>query len=168
MSIARNILFTVFLSLIAFHAFSSSWSAAAHTNRFAIFLTRFSPYLSASIMAGAIIGGLVAAAAPGGVLNDLPPGAFYIVGCVSGLFFIFDFIYARSTAPSDHRRLTRHGWRMGFAFFLATGIFFFGNNHVLPEALRTPAFLSAPVLVVMFWTLYYSIKARFFSVGKNA
>ena len=167
MSIVRNILFTVFLSLIAFHAFATSWSAAARANSLARFITRRSSSLSASIMVGAVLGGLMAASSPGGVQNDLPPSAFFTVAGMSGFLFGFDILYSIAESPSEQRRLMRHGWRMGFSFFLATGIFFFGNNHVLPEALRTPIFLSAPVLLVVVWTIYYSIKARFFTIGRK-
>ncbi|WP_411815963.1 hypothetical protein [Hyphococcus sp. DH-69] len=108
-----------------------------------------------------------AASSPGGRLNNLPPDAFYSVASAARLFFVFDVLYSIKGPPSEQRRLTRHGWRMGFSFFLATGSFFFGNNHVLPEALRTPLFLSAPVLLVILWTFYFSVKARFLSIGRK-
>lgn len=165
LSIARNILFTVFLSLIALHSFASGWAAAGKMNPFGRLVTKISPLASAGIMVGAVIGGVIAAAAPGGMLNDLPPSAFYILASVAGLLFVFDFTYTKSSAPSEQRRLTRHGWRMGFSFFLATGIFFLGNNHVLPEILRVTAILVTPILAVVIWTLYYAVKTRFSTLG---
>lgn len=42
--------------------------------------------------------------------------------------------------------------------FLATGIFFFGNNHVLPEAMRTVPILSAPVLLVLVLTVFHVLR----------
>ena len=165
LSIARNILFTVFLSLIALHSFASGWAAAAKVNPFGRMITKISPVASAGIMVGAVIGGFMAAASPGGMLNDLPPSAFYTLAIVAALLFLFDFTYTRFHAPSEQRRLTRHGWRMGFSFFLATGIFFLGNNHVLPEILRAPVILVTPILAVVIWTLYYAVKARFSTLG---
>ncbi|GGD03892.1 hypothetical protein [Aquisalinus flavus] len=160
MSIAREILFTVFLSAIAFHAFVSGWAAAAVNRRVGGTITFGSAIFSGAIAAGAIYGGLRAAEAPGGVLNDLPPAAFYSLAAIALLMFFFDILFAVSKTPSGQRRLTRHAWRMGFSFFLASSIFFFGNNHVLPEMLRHPVFLSAPVAAVLIWTIYYAVRTR--------
>ncbi|MEO1243462.1 MAG: hypothetical protein AAFX54_16250 [Pseudomonadota bacterium] len=88
-------------------------------------------------------------------------GAFYTVAGIGFIIFIYDLVFAFAEGPTEQRRLTRHLWRMGFSFFLATGIFFFGNNHVLPEMLRIPMFLSAPVIAVIMWTLFYALSTRF-------
>lgn len=165
LSLARDILFTIFLSAIAFHSVATGWASAALHKPVGRLMTRASPIVSGVIVIGAAYSGMLAAAAPGGVLNDLAPGAFYTVAGVGLIIFIYDLVFAFAQNPSEQRRLTRHLWRMGFSFFLAVGIFFFGNNHVLPEALRTPAFLSAPVLAVVLWTIFYAFRTRF---GKRA
>ena len=165
LSIARNILFTVFLSAIAFHAFATGWAAARLETLTGKLATRVSPLISASIVLGAAYGGVRAAATPEGVLNDLPPDAFYIVAGVGSVIFIFDLVFATAENPTEQRRLTRHLWRMGFSFFLATAIFFFGNNHVLPEALRILPVLSAPVITVLLWTIYYAFRTRLSDIG---
>lgn len=161
LSLARDILFTVFLSAIAFHAVVTGWAAAALEKPVGWLATKASPVLSGAVVLGAAYGGALAAAAPGGMLNDLPPGAFYTVAGTGFILFVYDIVFALAKDPAQQRRLTRHLWRMGFSFFLATGVFFFGNNHVLPEMLRIPAFLSAPVLAVILWTLFYAFRTRF-------
>lgn len=161
MSLSRGILFTVFLSGIAFHAFFTGWGAAALGRPGGRLVTRASPYLSGAIAIGALVGGAIAANAPGGVLNDLPPAAFLVVAIVAVIICASDIVFANAASPSNQRRTTRHAWRLGFSLFLATGIFFFGNNHVLPAELRTPLFLAAPVVTVVVWTLYYSVRTRF-------
>lgn len=161
LSLAREILFTVFLSAIAFHAVASGWAAAAMEKKIGRVWTKTSPIFSGAIVLGASYGGMRAAAAPGGMLNDLPPAAFFTVAGVGFFILTCDIIFALARNPSEQRRLTRHLWRMGFSFFLATGIFFFGNNHVLPETLRKPALLSAPVIAVVLWTAFYAFRTRF-------
>jgi len=161
MSLSRGILFTVFLSGIAFHAFFTGWGAAALGRPIGRLVTRASPYVSGAIAIGALVGGAIAAHAPGGVLNDLPPAAFFVVAIVAVIICVSDIIFANAASPSEQRRVTRHAWRLGFSLFLATGIFFFGNNHVLPAELRTPPLLSAPVVAVVVWTFYHSLRARF-------
>lgn len=163
LSIARGVLFTVFLSAIAFHAVATGWAAACLGRRLGGALTRTAPVLSGGIALGAVYGGMLAAAAPTGMLNGLPPGAFYLVAGVGGVVCVLDVLFAFANRPSQQRLITRHLWRMGFSFFLATGIFFFGNNHVLPAALRTPPLLSVPVLAVVLWTLVYAVRTRFAS-----
>jgi hypothetical protein len=53
------------------------------------------------------------------------------------------------------QRLARHLWRMGFAFFIATGSFFIGQQDVMPEAVRGSPLLFAlgfaPFAVMAFW-----------------
>lgn len=53
------------------------------------------------------------------------------------------------------QRLSRHLWRMCFAFFIATGSFFLGQQDVLPGAVRgTPLLFVlafAPFGVMAFW-----------------
>jgi hypothetical protein len=56
------------------------------------------------------------------------------------------------TGPGIH---TGIAWRMCFAFFIATGSFFLGQQDVLPQSVRgspllfVPAF--APFAVMLFW-----------------
>jgi len=168
MSLSRGILFTVFLSAMAFHVFLSGWGAAAFRTRAGRAITAGSPYLSAAIAVGALAGAVAATSAPGGVINDLPPAAFLVITAVAGLACAGDIGFSRTGLPGERQRITRHGWRMGFSLFLATGIFFFGNNHVLPDALRQPMILSAPVLAVAVLTLFFSVRSRLFGARRHS
>nr|WP_298930265.1 hypothetical protein [uncultured Erythrobacter sp.] len=163
LSFARGILFTVFLSALAFHLIITAWATAATHNSAAHLVTKFSFVGSGAIFLGSIAGAWITAHSVAGMLNGLTPEAFLIIAGVALIIAIYDFIFAYGSTPSERSRLGRHLWRMGFAFFLATGIFFFGNNHVLPEAFRTVAFLSAPVVAVVLWTAFFAVKTRFFS-----
>jgi len=167
LSIIREILFTVFLSALAFHLIITAWASAAHKNSAALFITKISPLVSGALCGGALWGAWLANASPQGLLNDLPPGAFLTIAATAFVIAAFDFAFARAGEKQSQRRIARHLWRMGFAFFLATGIFFFGNNHVLPETLRHPAFLSIPVLAVVIWTAFFAVKLRFFDASKT-
>ena len=70
---------------------------------------------------------------------------------------------------SAAQRLSRHLWRMCFAFFVATGSFFLGQQDIMPEAIRgSPvlfAFAFAPFAVMLLWL----VKLRFAkTVGRLA
>jgi hypothetical protein len=53
------------------------------------------------------------------------------------------------------QRLSRHLWRMCFAFFIATGSFFLGQQDIMPKAVRGSPVLFvlafAPFAVMLFW-----------------
>lgn len=162
MSIAREILFTAFLSTIALYSFTTGWAAASHIP-LAKLITKISPVISFALLVGATFGGLKAAGTVTGTLNDLPSTAFYTLSGFAGIFFLLDVSYQRAKPPSQRRRLTRHVSRMGFSAFLSTSIFFFGNNNVLPEYLRTPFYLSIPVLFVVATTMVNGLLVNFYT-----
>ena len=63
------------------------------------------------------------------------------------------------------QRIARHLWRMCFAFFIATGSFFLGQQDVLPAAVRGSPVLFvlafAPFAVMAFWLVRVRIGTRF-------
>ena len=158
MSLSRSILFTAFLALLAGHAVTTGWMAAARITGLAERVAAGAISLVAIAAAGS---GLLVANLPSGTLNDLPPVAFYSLGGVALWIAGIDVLALRRGSADDRQRLTRHIWRMGFALFIASFIFFFGNNNVLPPVLRSPIALLAPVLIVIGLTLYASVRMRF-------
>jgi hypothetical protein len=71
---------------------------------------------------------------------------------LAGLLDLNAFLRRKLTAP---QRLSRHLWRMCFAFFIATGSFFLGQQDVMPQAVRGSPLLFvlafAPFAVMAFW-----------------
>ena len=94
-------------------------------------------------------GGFTGATTPAG------PGPVFVfagICLLAGLLDLNVVLRGRMTAA---QRLSRHLWRMCFAFFIATGSFFLGQQDVLPEALRGSPILFAlafaPFAVMLFW-----------------
>jgi len=93
-------------------------------------------------------GGFTGATTPAG---PGPVFAFAGMCLLAGLLDLKAIL--RKLSPAQ--RLSRHLWRMCFAFFIATGSFFLGQQDVLPAAVRgspllfVPAF--APFAVMLFW-----------------
>ena len=94
-------------------------------------------------------GGLNGATTPAG---PGPVFAFAFICLLAGLLDL-NAILRRKLTPAQ--RLARHLWRMCFAFFIATGSFFLGQQDVLPAAVRGSPVLFvlafAPFAVMAFW-----------------
>lgn len=161
MSFARGIVFTSFLSLFAAHAATTGWLAAANKSARMGRSERALAVMMATVGCASLLTGYWVAASPERALDGLPPGAFYSLGGVAMLIAGIDGWALLRRQLSRPQRIARHVWRMGFSLFIASVIFFFGNNHVLPEALRSEAVLMMPVLLVAAATVGWLVKTRF-------
>lgn len=68
-------------------------------------------------------------------------------------------ILRRKLTPTQ--RLSRHLWRMCFAFFIATGSFFLGQQDVMPKAVQGSPFLFLPALAPIALMLFWLARLRF-------
>lgn len=88
-------------------------------------------------------------AAPDGV------GPLYVAAGLWVLAGLGDLRAALRKRLTPPQRIARHLWRMSFAFFIATGSFFLGQQDVMPQAVRGSPILfvlaMAPVAVMAFW-----------------
>jgi len=112
------------------------------------------------IIACAAALGMAALMAWGGFTGATTPAGrgpvFALAGIclLAGLLDLNAILRAKLTPA---QRISRHLWRMCFAFFIATGSFFLGQQDVMPEAVRgslilfVPAF--APFAVMAFWLI---------------
>jgi len=158
MSFARSIVFTTFLSLFAAHAAATGWLAAREKSGKMGRSERALAALITLVGLASLATGYGLSASDLDQLDGLAPGAFYALGGVALFIAALDGIALSRSPLSRRQRIARHLWRMGFSMFIATFIFFFGNNHVLPEALRTEAVLVIPVALVALLTLFWLLR----------
>jgi hypothetical protein len=107
-------------------------------------------------IAAAIIGaGFQSALAPTGDSGPPGPGGLLVLGSICLLAGLSDLRFILRGRLSATQRISRHLWRMCFAFFVATGSFFLGQQDVLPQALRGSPILVvlalAPIALMLFW-----------------
>jgi hypothetical protein len=118
------------------------------------------------IAAAIIFAGFKLAFAPPAELSG-PPGpiVLFALGGICLLAGLSDLKFIRGKLSAT-QRITRHLWRMCFAFFIATGSFFLGQQDVLPKAVQGSAFLFvlafAPFALMIFWL----VRVRFFGIGR--
>ena len=129
---------------------ATSWVAARRrdgtTGRFEIVSCAAAVGIGALTIWGGIAG---IATTPVGV------GPVFALGGLCLLAGLLDLNAIRRSRLSPSQRLARHLWRMCFAFFIATGSFFLGQQDVMPEAVRGSPILFliafAPFVVMGYW-----------------
>jgi len=108
--------------------------------------------------------GFQAVASPRGTRFGIPFAVFFMFGAVALLAGIGDVRVVRSGDLRGVSRLTRHLWRMCYAFWIATASFFLGPRarleKVIPEPLLVPALLALPVLAVLVVMFYWLWRVR--------
>lgn len=118
-----------------------------------------------AIAVAMIAQGFKLALAPAGQVTGPPgPGAVFAIASICLLAGLLDLRWIIRGKLSATQRIARHLWRMCFAFFIATGSFFLGQQDVLPQAVRGSPFLFvlafAPFAVMLFWL----VRVRFSKV----
>ncbi len=90
-----------------------------------------------------------------GATTPAGPGAIYALSGVCVLAGLLDLNAILRRRLTPRQRIARHLWRMCFAFFIATGSFFLGQQDVLPAAVRgSPVLFAlafAPFAVMGWW-----------------
>ena len=101
---------------------------------------------------------VAAATAWGGLTGSTTPAGRGPVFFLAGLCLLaglLDLNAMRLRRLSPVQRIARHLWRMCFAFFIATGSFFLGQQQIMPPALRGSPILFvlafAPFALMAFW-----------------
>lgn len=131
---------------------ATSWVAARRrdgtTGKFEILACAFALGTSAALLWSGLTG-----------TNTTPVGngpVFALAG-LSLLAGLLDLRVVLRKRLSVGERIRRHLWRMCFAFFIATGSFFLGQQKVMPIAVRGSPILFvlafAPFAVMAFWLI---------------
>ena len=90
-----------------------------------------------------------------GATTPAGPGPVFVFAGICLLAGLLDLNVVLRGRMTPVQRLSRHLWRICFAFFIATGSFFLGQQDVLPRAVRGSPILFAlafaPFAVMAFW-----------------
>jgi hypothetical protein len=99
--------------------------------------------------------GLATMVRHGAVRDEVPTAIYFVFGGVAILGGAGDLRLLRAGGIAGARRLTRHLWRMCFAFWIATASFFLGQAAVIPAPLRIIPLLAAlaflPLMAMLYW-----------------
>ena len=90
-----------------------------------------------------------------GATTPVGAGPVFAIGALWLVAGLLDFNAALRRKLTPPQRIARHLWRMCFAFFIATGSFFLGQQDVMPEMVRGSSILLvlgfAPFAIMAFW-----------------
>jgi hypothetical protein len=91
-------------------------------------------------------------------------GPVYAFAVISALAAARDVAMLRAGGIAGVARTARHIWRMSFAFFIATGSYFFGQPDFQPDWLRgSPLAMTlglAPLVLMAFWLVRVRVPRR--------
>ena len=97
--------------------------------------------------------------------QDTPPGAYFFFGAIALLAGAGDLRMLMSGGVSGSKRLTRHLWRMCFAWFVASGSIFLARPHLFPAFMRTTGMLTVlgflPLGLMIFWLIRVRVARRY-------
>jgi hypothetical protein len=100
-----------------------------------------------------------------GKFDGYRPVFYYVLTCITALLAVTDLSVILRGGLSGVQRVARHLWRMSFAFFIAAGSFFFGQQKVMPQSMHGAWYLTvlalAPLVVMAFWLIRIRIGRRF-------
>lgn len=120
------------------------------------------------MVAGIVALGFAAATAWGGFTGATTPvgsGPVFAIAALCLLAGLLDLGAVLRRKLSPVQRISRHLWRMCFAFFIATGSFFLGQQMVMPAAIRGSPMLFvlafAPFAAMAFWLVRVRLGKRF-------
>ena len=165
LTLLRSLQLTFFLATFSLYLLLTGWYAVARKGSSITLFDKVGFYFISTFGIATLI-----LATLGWSLNwHYPPNEpsypnYLIFVCFSAVLAYWDYQLLIAKVLVGTKRLIRHLWRMYFALFIATGIFFGGNSNVLPEALRTELILITPIVTVLMfmfgWLVYFKCFKR--------
>jgi hypothetical protein len=137
-------------------AWLTVWRKPGEIGRLEIVLA----FLGLATAITAIMFGITALQSPDGRFSGYGPPLYFIFGAAATLGTVLDVRMIARRGFTGTARLTRHLSRMCFAFFIATGSFFFGQAKLFPSAVRESGLLSIPALLPFALLLYWAFRIR--------
>lgn len=160
LTFTRSLQFTFLLAIFSLYLLLTGWYAMARKGTIVNLFDKIGFYAISIIGVSTLI-----LSALGENLNwYYPPSepsypSYLIFVVFSGFLAYWDYQLLTAKKLFRSKLLIRHLWRMFFALFIATTIFFGGNSNILPAAFRTELILTLPIVTVLLfmlgWLIYF-------------
>ena len=160
LTFSRSLQLTFFLAVFSLYLLLTGWYAMARKGQSVTVFDK----IGFSVISTIGIGTLLLSVLGWGLNWHYPPTepsypSYLIFTVFAAILAYWDYQLLIRKVLVGTKRLIRHLWRMHFALFINTAIFFGGNSNILPKVLRTELILTTPivtVLIFMFgWLVYF-------------
>jgi hypothetical protein len=121
---------------LTFYLVATAWITAKRREGKPGILDGAALLVAAATASVALTWGVEAATSPTGLKNAYPPGPYLFLGSVAALAAVGDVRMLIRGGVFGAQRITRHLWRMCFAFFIASSSVFLARAHLFPALLR--------------------------------
>lgn len=162
MSISRQIVFTLLLSIFAAHLVATGWAAVRQDSPVARRVDEISAIASLTLSLACAATAAYVAMHPSGQMDGLPYPAFLALGGVSLLLWHGDL--GCREPLSRKRRFLRHGGRLATAQLISLLIFAFGNSQILPAVWRAPSILLTPIGIYL---VFFALQMAAIVMGRH-
>jgi hypothetical protein len=105
--------------------------------------------------------GLQARAGTNGALAGFGSVFYFVFAGITAFLAMLDIKVIWQGGVSGVQRITRHLWRMCFAFFFAAGSFFLGQQKIMPKFMHGSPVLWALGLAPLAFMIFWLIRIRF-------
>lgn len=147
---------TVMLYMIA-----TAWMTARHPEKSARELFDWGALLYALTLEAIFLGsGVKALRSPIGMAWGYGPALYFTWAGVILLCIVGDIRMLARGGIFGVQRIARHLWRMCFAFFIASGSFFLGQQKVMPKFIQGSPFLFVPAFLPLLLLISWLVRVR--------
>jgi uncharacterized membrane protein len=147
---------SVAIAILTSYLVLTAWMAARHSAHIGMG-EKLAFVAAAGIAMVLAIFGVQAAMHPG----SGPAAPYFVFAVFAAFCAALDLRMILRTTRSDRERISRHLWRMCFAFFFATSFFFLGQQKVMPESVRGSPLWFVPALAPLAVMIFWFVRVRF-------
>jgi len=151
---------SIISGLLTFYLVLTAWTTIRKADKQTGLVEVLALIFIAAISWGAIAVGWEAAESELQQINGFPPAFYYFQGSLAGFFAMLDINVLIRGGISGRQRISRHIWRMCLALLIATASFV-GQPRIIPDALKDPLILSAPVILIFATMIFWIVRVRF-------
>jgi len=165
MALMKSQMSNVFGGVLTFYMVATAWVTAKRRDGGTGIFDWVA--LLAVLTVGAVIVtfGVEAARSETGAKAGVPAGMYFFLGSIALLAAAGDMRMLLRGGVFGVQRITRHLWRMCFAWFVASASLFLSRPHLFPVLLRKTGALFflgiLPLLLLVFWLVRVRFKKAF-------
>ncbi len=164
LAVAKSQPGNVFGGTLTLYLVATSWLTARSRGKGSKLWNSIALAVATGIAGFGAVYGIEALRSATGEAHGYGPGPFFFLGSIAAIGAIGDARVLMHGGIDGTRRLSRHLWRMCFAFFIATMSVFIARAHIFPSVMQKTGMLYAlafaPLFVMVGWLIRMAFVRR--------